>query len=311
MVAAEGRRAYESVAAVVKDYANGQRNFPKARLEGADFSGCNLEGARFYEASLAGANFEGTYLLHAQFKGADASNACFKDAVLGSTDLIFANFQHADFTNVDFTGASLDMANCEGANFQRARLSNADVCNGIFRRANLEGVSLSSANLCDADLWDFCEADDVRHQGPSDVDARAVMKTYRHPRLKSFLVDCGVPHLFAEYMIECARALGDSLARRLMQSTFISYGTPDVGLAKRLYDVLRKHGVVVFFFPETATFGERIDTEFYRRLHEHDRVILICSKASLNRPGVLHEIQETFDRESRDDGGNLSPSRHA
>ncbi|GGX33744.1 toll/interleukin-1 receptor domain-containing protein [Streptomyces lomondensis] len=87
-----------------------------------------------------------------------------------------------------------------------------------------------------------------------------------------------------------------------MQSTFISYGSPDEAFARKLYEVLRQHGVVTFFFPEMATLGERIDTEIYSRLHQHDRVILICSEASLNRAGVLHEIQETLDREARDGG---------
>lgn len=37
-------------------------------------------------------------------------------------------------------------------------------------------------------------------------------------------------------------------------------------------------------------------------VNEHDRVILICSKASLDRKGVLNEIEETRTRESRDGG---------
>ena len=52
----------------------------------------------------------------------------------------------------------------------------------------------------------------------------------------------------------------------------------------------------------SATFGERIDNEIFRRLQEHHRVILVCSEDSLDRPGVLHEIQETFDREAKDGG---------
>ncbi len=35
----------------------------------------------------------------------------------------------------------------------------------------------------------------------------------------------------------------------------------------------------------------------------HDRVILVCSKSSLQRPGVLNELEETLQREARD-GGN-------
>ena len=40
----------------------------------------------------------------------------------------------------------------------------------------------------------------------------------------------------------------------------------------------------------------------YKQIQEYDRIILVCSANSLDRPGVLHEIQETFDREARDGG---------
>ncbi len=152
------------------------------------------------------------------------------------------------------------------------------------------------------DVGPLCDAQSLTHSAPSSVDARAVMSSYRHPQLKSFMTDAGVPEVFAEYMIECARALGDDALRELMQSTFISYGGPDEDFARRLYDALRAHGVVTFFFPETAKVGERIGDEVFNALQRHDRMILVCSRASLDRPGVLNEIQETLDREARDGG---------
>ena len=69
-----------------------------------------------------------------------------------------------------------------------------------------------------------------------------------------------------------------------------------------MYSALKAANVVTFFFPESATIGERIGEEVFRRLQEHDRVILVCSRSSLDRPGVLNEIQETLDREARDGG---------
>lgn len=89
---------------------------------------------------------------------------------------------------------------------------------------------------------------------------------------------------------------------------FISFGGPDEDFARRLYEVL-KPTVPVYFFPETASWGQRIDTEVYRRLQEHDRILLLCSKDSLNRTGVLQEIRETLDRETRDDAVYLLPIR--
>jgi TIR domain-containing protein len=102
-------------------------------------------------------------------------------------------------------------------------------------------------------------------------------------------------------MIDCAQALGEPLLRSMMQSTFISYGGPDEAFARKLYEALSEYGAV-FFFPENATVGERIDNEVFRHIQQHDRVILVCSRASLDRPGVLNEIQETLDREARDGG---------
>ncbi|MDI1484829.1 toll/interleukin-1 receptor domain-containing protein [Polyangium sp. y55x31] len=37
-------------------------------------------------------------------------------------------------------------------------------------------------------------------------------------------------------------------------------------------------------------------------VNEHDRVVLVCSKASLDRKGVLNEIEETLAREAREGG---------
>lgn len=43
-------------------------------------------------------------------------------------------------------------------------------------------------------------------------------------------------------------------------------------------------------------------SEVHKQLNNYDRIILLCSEASLNRPGVRNEIQETLDREARNGG---------
>ncbi len=113
---------------------------------------------------------------------------------------------------------------------------------------------------------------------------------------------CGVPWTFVEYMVDCAQAETAGDLRTLMQSTFISYGQPDEAFARRLYESLTSRRITVFYFPETARWGERLSNEIHAQLNSYDRVILLCSEGSLNRPGVRNEIQETFDREARDGG---------
>ncbi len=88
----------------------------------------------------------------------------------------------------------------------------------------------------------------------------------------------------------------------MLQSTFISYGGPDTAFAQQLNDALLKNGVTTFFFAKDAIPGKKLHRLMRDGVNQHDRVILVCSKASLDRPGVLNEITETLQRESRDGG---------
>ena len=130
------------------------------------------------------------------------------------------------------------------------------------------------------------------------------MRSYTHPRLKEFMATCGVPWIFVEYMVDCAKAEKTDDVGTLMQSTFISYGQPDDAFARQPYDSLTSRRITVFYFPESARWGERLSNEARTQLNSHDRVIPICSEHSLNRPGVLNEIQEMLDRESREGGAS-------
>lgn len=299
---AQQQRIAMTAEEVIDAYLDGRRHFHYVILNGVQLSGVNLRAASFYGASLRESNFERALLSHVQFKEADLTGAYLAHAALNATDLIASNFSQADLSRADLTGAALNSANCTNADMRNVSLGNARLSGANLESARFSGASLSATHFGDTDVSALCDSGKLRHDGPSSVDPRTVIRSYHHPGFKRFMQDCGVPGLFADYMIDCAHALGEPLLRTLMQSTFISYGGPDETFARKLYEALRAHGVIVFFFPEDATLGERIDSEVFRRLQEQDRVILICSRSSLDRPGVLNEIQETFDREARDGG---------
>lgn len=90
----------------------------------------------------------------------------------------------------------------------------------------------------------------------------------------------------------------------LLQSTFISYGEPDMAFARRLYEALHANGVRTFFFPEHAVPGKKLHRMMREGVNQFDRVLLICSKNSLSRRGVLNEVEETLAREARDGGAS-------
>jgi hypothetical protein len=96
----------------------------------------------------------------------------------------------------------------------------------------------------------------------------------------------------------------------MFQSTFISYGGPDEAFARKLTRALQDRGVTTFFFKDDAAPGERLHRVMSEGVNDHDRVILICSRNSLERPGVQNELEETLSREARDGGATyLLPIR--
>lgn len=274
----------------------------KVDIRGVDLSGCDLRGASFLGGDLFGVDLSGSRLTYVQLKSADVRQAKLVGASLNATDLIGADFSDSDLSHADFTGASLQRANLVRADLSAANLGSAQLDEANFTGARLRGVHLYHTVLCDIDVSAFCDEPHVEHGGPSHIDFRTVVKSHSHPRFRQFMTDCGVPGLFSEFMIDCARASDIDLLRQLMESTFISYGGPDEAFARRLYEGLKARGVVTFFFPKTATVGTRVSDEVFRSIQGHDRVILICSRKSLDRAGVINEIHETFDREAHDGG---------
>jgi hypothetical protein len=85
-------------------------------------------------------------------------------------------------------------------------------------------------------------------------------------------------------------------------STMISYGGPDRQFAKELNDALENRGVPCWFFENDSVPGKKLHREMYESVNTNDRVILVCSKSSLPRKGVINEIQEALQREAREGG---------
>ena len=325
MTSAEVRAAY---ARGMRDFSDvnldrvrlADTNLDRVRLDGATLDGAILVGASLDGASLDGASLDGASLDRASLDRAKLDRANLHGAILVGARLADANLNGARLdgarldgailagallTDANLADASLDGASLHGASLIGASLIGARLDGALLVGADLDRAILGMTVFANIDLSPLCDATGIKHIAPSRIDWSAVAKSYRHPRLKQFMIDCGVPPVFAEFMLDCARAEGEVSLRAMLQSTFISYGGPDEPFARKLYDSLRASGVVTFFFPESATLGERISDEVFRRIQEHDRVLLVCSRASLVRGKVVNEIQETLDREAKSGGATL------
>src|ERR1043165_8946924 len=212
-----------------------------------------------------------------------------------------------DFRNVVIDGEflhALNLADCDftGATIRKSLIQKSRFVNCTFDESQLHETGISLTSFIDSAIADLCDTNDVVFESRCVVDWATIARSLQAIHLSHFLVRTGMPELVAGYLIDCAKALDPRMLFGLMRSTFISYGSPDAPFARTLRDALHRNGVQTFFFETDAIPGRRLHHAMRDGVNEYDRVILICSADSLNRPGVLNEIEQALARESRDAG---------
>ncbi len=259
----------------------------------------NLRQADLCWVDLSGANFRRATLSNAEFRGADLSGADLFRAKLVEADLYGADLSGAGLIEADLREADLRGADLNAADLSRADLSRADLS-----RANLEEVTLFDTTLISVDLSPFVNVP-INQLSPSNIDHRSIARSLHCENLLSFLVATGMNHIFATYAIDALRSLDPNGLFNLMHSTFISYGGPDEPFAIKLREALQTNGVTSFLFKKDAVPGQAISDVMRDQVREKDRIVVICSEASLDRPGVLNEMELTLRREAKEGGHTL------
>jgi pyruvate kinase len=100
------------------------------------------------------------------------------------------------------------------------------------------------------------------------------------------------------------RMSGNQIDRQY-HSVFVSYGGPDKTFSERLSEVLEREGINTYLFSKDAKPGMKLHHLMRDGVNEYDRVILVCSRSSLDRPGVLNELEEVLQREARQGGASI------
>jgi hypothetical protein len=277
----------------IEQYEAGRRDFSYISLQNARIGAYDLADVNLYRADLQETYF-GEVLLErvcldaATLTATEWYDVSLRDCSLRRASLDYAEIGWSTWSHNDFTEAGLELTL-----FREISMGSGD----------FTGARLDSTLLIGCDIRALCRASPTLvHTGPSFVDHTTVMKSILAPNLKDFLLRAGMSPIFVDYTVECALAVENPALSRMMQSTFISYGTPDAAFARKLYEALHENGVTAFFFPEHATPGKRLHRVMREGVNQHDRVVLVCSESSLTRPGVLNEIEETLAREAREGG---------
>jgi hypothetical protein len=266
----------------------------RADVSKANLSGMNLSGSNLSEAILREANLREANLGRADLRNAKIGGANLSEAILIGADLFLADLSGANLRGAKLSNAKLSNAKLGGANLREANL----------REANLSGANLSGANLSDVDLTKSVLADTLlgnanltgakgldtcSHQGPSILDYQTLAQSGQLPI--PFLRGCGIPDVFIEYL--------PSLLNKPVEfySCFISYSHEDKAFTRRLHDSLQGRGIRCWLDEKQLLPGDDIYDHVDRGIRLWDKVLLCCSKNSLNSWWVDDEIDKAFEKE--------------
>jgi predicted DCC family thiol-disulfide oxidoreductase YuxK len=141
--------------------------------------------------------------------------------------------------------------------------------------------------------------------GPSTIDHRTIEISPDLPL--NFLLGCGLtPRQVAALREGAAQEDFSSEGDQpRLGSVFISYGGPDEAFATKLEKALADRGAQTFLFSKHAEPGKKLHHLMRDAINNHDRVILVCSRNSLDRSGVVNEIEEALQREAREGGASI------
>ncbi len=248
-------------------------------------------------------------LADAELLGAPLAGSDLKSADLRGADLTGSDLTGADFVDADLSGADLTGANLSASDFSGANLSSANLTSAIMTWTRVDGADFDSATIfgctfSDVDLSTALNLETCVHEGPSTIGIDTIFRSGgRIP--DHFLRSCGVnpviqPMLVGNHIEKTNAFYRWSEAPIQYASCFISYSTKDRPFVDRLQEALNEKGIDNWYAPEHGLWGQRIDQQVDRQISLRDRVILVCSEASLNESDwVQWEIAKAIDEEKR------------
>lgn len=312
-----------------------QIDFTGADLDGANLAKCSLSGARLTGASLQGTNLEcaklreatmsDSCLIGAHLENADLHSADLNGATLDNASLNHANLESANLSMASLVGTDLSASRLLGAKLNEAKLDATNFLHALFGARHKTGglpVEISEAigmhladradiaglleysgktSLGSLDLSTALNLETIQHSGPSSIGIDTLMQTakslyHREARqqqigaIEIFLRNAGVHE-------EALQLFPILLRHPVFYSVFISYSHRDLDFAKTLHKQLQEAGVRVWRDEKEKEAGAGISASLKAAIAKHDRVLLLCSSASLGSRWVKNEIRYATEKE--------------
>lgn len=261
----------------LRGYNLRRANLNEAYLSYADISYTSLSDSNLNKANLNGIKAIETDFIYAFSNGANFNNSNLSLAVFCGAELIRADFSYCNLNRTDFARANL----------YRANFNKSD-----FNKTILRGSYIGNSSLCNLDLSQAKNLETVIHKRPSSIGLDTIYKSGGNIP-DTFLRGCGVPESFISYLKDRV-----GFAKPVdFHSCFISYSHKDKSFAKRLHNDLQERGIRCWLDEHQILPGDDLYDQIDRGIRIWDKVILCCSKNSLNSGWVEDELDKAIQKE--------------
>ncbi len=260
-------------------------NLQRANLCGADLFAVNLGAANLREANLHRVNLHEGKIGKANLDGADLTEAIIQNVVLEGANLRGANLYCANLCETDLRGADL-----RGADLTHAALYYTNFSHTFLQDTNFYECKLESTIFAFTNLNRCKNLETVLVRSPCAIDFDTLKNSPDIPKL--FLSKIGLPDTYIEYFPDIKGE--ESIA---FYPVFLSHSSSDKSFTSPLYDGLTKKGANVWYDEKKIKPGDFIREEIHKGVSLYDKMILVCSKESLNSWWVEQEIDRYEEKE--------------
>lgn len=287
-------------------------DFSNANLQGASFGFCLFTDADFSAADLRTTILRNSHAIHARFDEAQLSHigpqvnfagSSFVRASLVECDLAEANFFGSDLSEANLISSNLMRANLRrtrmrGAQLKHCGLPEAFLVDAFLDEARIDECVFNQTVVAGIDLSTLASLVNCRHEGPSHVagslEATAFglrQRPHRQSVVEAFLRESGIPEEYlATFRVTIQRPIE-------FYSCFISYSHSDMEFAQRLESDLKLAGIRCWRDEDALRPGDDMYYVVDKAIRSWDKVLLCCSRSSLNSLWVERELEIAFEKE--------------
>lgn len=218
------------------------------------------------------------------------------EADLSDKVLTGANLTTQNLTGANLNGAVLDRADLTNTDMTLAKMRGASLCQTRLDNTNLTGAELQAARFENA-IFIRCSTlhlaiglDEVEMIGHCAYDAETLRENLGLTPL-AFFQPVGFTQELTQDMGQAVQVPHRDVQYR---SCFISYARSDERFVNRLCADLMFNNVPYWIDVRDVQPGEYVQTKINEAIEQYDKVLLVCSEASVTRKYIAHEVLQAI-----------------